>query len=370
MLYRTSHAAWAWLCLSAATTALHGDYQDLLNAFAGTHGNTAFPVLGKSFDDIEETFGPRIQPSASAYDWHRGIDIDGSIGDSVVAAFAGTFDGYVNFTAGGRTVRLRHDLPNPVNYNGQNWTRFYTYYMHLDEALTTPHVAGWTIGTTQFAAGDTVGFVGTSGQGPGEAYAPHLHFELRFGVASSLEFQLANPMAGQSGFDPHMHPLLLYTPTDVGYTQSLLGPTQAAAGQDVTVEYVSSLDEQPILNRVLVELLDADSLAVLDAHTLDFNQRTGYDATSNIALDGRELSLPYMNPQPFTDAQTDYRTDVVIPGTFTAGPGERILRITASDIWGESTTRDIALIPEPASLAVWAGAGALLLAGVRRHRRR
>ncbi|HLP24954.1 MAG TPA: hypothetical protein VK477_04705, partial [Acidobacteriota bacterium] len=71
--------------LALLPAALRAGYEDIVNAFTTIRTATNFPVEGKTFNDIEETFGPRRQPSLSgSYDWHRGIDIDGAGGENIL----------------------------------------------------------------------------------------------------------------------------------------------------------------------------------------------------------------------------------------------------------------------------------------------
>lgn len=113
-------------------------------------------------------------------------------------------------------------------------------------------------------------------------------------------------------------------------------------------------DDQPVLNRVEVSILEEASGAVVASHALDLNQRLGFDATTTAALDSRDTSRPYFDPLPFEDAQKDYQTRLVIPAGFAAPlfTGDRRLRVVARDIWGRAVQ-----LPAPVLSARHVGAG-------------
>src|SRR5690606_25771829 len=117
--------------------------------------------------------------------------------------------------------------------NRQSWTTFYTYYLHLTDTSVDyiNNTKQWSKGDA-ISAGTVIGYMGDTGSSGGSAYAPHLHFELRFGTSNPLENQIAGDgLTGTDAwFDPHMHPLLLFNPNDATlrgdslntpYTQSL-----------------------------------------------------------------------------------------------------------------------------------------------------
>ena len=185
------------------------EWESILGVFQSLHPTTTFPLSGRSFDDVFSTFGPRLQ--SGSYDFHRGVDIDSVIGESVIAPYGGTFWGYSESPSGGFTLVLRHDLPEPVVYGGQAHSYFYTYYLHLfDDQIpansisTDDVVDGWIPGVTTVTAGQIVAKAGDSGSS-GQS---HLHFGLRLGTPLTLEYQTVN--VGDTryyGFDPHLNPL-------------------------------------------------------------------------------------------------------------------------------------------------------------------
>jgi murein DD-endopeptidase MepM/ murein hydrolase activator NlpD len=318
-------------------TPLHSqtesEYQTLVQAFQNIRSQTIWPVEGGSFDDIEETFGPRIQPSTGKYDWHRGIDIDSANGLNIVAVLDSEFDRYVNFPAGGWTVVLKHPFPTPITYNGKKLTHFYTLYMHLDDAKTPQFIKNAQLNQQKpkIAQGDLIGHMGNSGKSPGDDYAVHLHFELRVGTTASLEFQLNNPNTTQWGFDPHIHPMLLYAPApNTLKVQALPVATDTDFSR---INLIASNDDQPIVNRVEITLIDKTTKLPLKQHILDLNRRIGFNASSVSQLDTRDFSNPYFDPEYFLDDQTDYRTQFVIPKSFVENANSS-LRVAAFDTWG------------------------------------
>jgi murein DD-endopeptidase MepM/ murein hydrolase activator NlpD len=120
--------------------------------------------------------------------WHKGIDIDLEVWDSVVTAFPGmvrvakTFGGY------GRVVVVRH-------FNGLE-----TLYAHLHRIKVKP---GQIVN-----AGDLIGLGGSSGRSTGS----HLHFECRF---------KGEPLNPQMFIDFKTHEIttdtLVIKKTDFGY---------------------------------------------------------------------------------------------------------------------------------------------------------
>ncbi len=350
---------------------------DLIN------GDTLFPVDGKTFDDVESTFGPRIQTSGGNYDWHRGIDIDGIGNEDILAVYDGLFYDYRFSTRGGYTVILRHELPSPVNLLGTLNSRvFYTWYLHLDDAGTSPIVNTWTkyrddpVNATVVNKGTHIGELGDSGTpSNGGTYSPHLHFELRWGTLSSLEFQLdPENSVTVHNFDPHLHPMLLFEPYSYGangpgqYLQEIALHAPMHLGQDVVFDY-SVNDDMPLLNTIEVKIVPSGGGAPVDSHTLDYNFRTGYDATTLEALDTQNPDDdPYMNPLAFTDSSSAYQTQLIVPSTWIE-PYQNAgydIEVSFTDIWGNTETWSSSLtaVPEPrhAAFLLSALAAGLLLA--------
>lgn len=306
-------------------------YNDLVARFHVIRTGTVWPVAGTTFDAIVSTFGPRIKASTGTYDWHRGIDIDAVEGTPALAAVGGQLWKVTQYADGGTTVILRHTFRSPVEYGGQTLRYYYTLYMHLSSVapeLVTAAAAGQR---PTVAAGAVIGAVGRTGS----AISDHLHFELRVGTWCSLEYQIANPSSSCAGFgfDPHMHPMLLFAPLE--REMSLSPSTPPTATTDGQIRFVPA-DDQPLLEQVKFTVVDRMTKTVVASHVLSLNQRIGYDATTTEALDTVDRTKPYLSPQPYDRSADRFATDIVIPAVFVGNfSGSRYRStLTVRDIWG------------------------------------
>ncbi len=371
----------ASILLLGFNTPLMAAYSDIIDAFETTRGNQ-FVVAGKTFDDIESSFGTRIQSSSGLYDFHRGFDVDGTQGDNILAAADGIFWQYREFNGGGHTIILQHDLPSSIVYNGRSYDHYYTYYMHLfDDAGggtdgTDDVISGWTPEVTAITAGDVIGKMGNSGTPPGGgSYSDHLHLELRFGTRSSLEFQLNNPGNTQHGFDPHLNPMLLFNPYTYAtsgenvYHQNTSLASTANAGQDITFEITYTNDDMPLLNEVTVSLEETGSGNTVKTHTLDLNQRIGFDASSTANLDTADTTKPYFSPITPAFTPTQYKNRLIIPSGWTTGfgSGDHQLNVTLKDLWENSETASFTVVPETSHYLLMSGSLLSLFIGLRRR---
>ena len=240
--------------------------------------------------NISSTFGPRWKQSESRYDFHRGIDFHGNAGDPILAMGDGVVhavhpEGSVEFPNGGNTLIIAHDLRNPFDWQGHRIDRIYSLYLHLTDFLVA---AGDTV-----AAGQTVATMGDTG-----AAFVHLHFEIRLQTVCSLEYQIANPTAScaQYGFDPHVHPFLF-----IG----------GANADEVAIDHVP---EGPFVFYCEGSRGDLDlSELRTDLGTINFDLRTGMDATSTAALDDFDYGWVRIVPDPFTSASTTIRYQFHFP---------------------------------------------------------
>jgi hypothetical protein len=374
-------------CLGLGET--RAAYVDIVNAFTALRNDTVFPVSGRGLDDLDSTFGPRMQASTGLYDFHRGIDVDGgSVGgpvgvEDVVAVLDGTFYDYRFSASGGNTVILKHAFDAPISYEGKTLTHFYTWYLHLyDDGIanngigTADLVAGLNVGDA-VSRNTLIGKLGDSGSPSSGTYAPHLHFELRVGSVSSLEFQLGNPGSTQWGFDPHMNPLWLFAPGTYGgggpndYRQQLSLAAPVQVGADIAIHYQISNDDHPVWNRFEFTIRQVGSGTVATSHVLDLNQRTGYDASSTASLDSRDLTKPYIDPASGALTGNQFASGLIVPAAF-AQPyldnGHELV-VTAQDLWGntENFTVDLTVVPEPSTWAGVTGLGLGIFAWLR-HR--
>ncbi len=118
----------------------------------------SFPVAGKNSRAIGSVFG---DPREGGKRNHKGIDIFAPKGTPVLAASGGIVGTTMNNHLGGKVVWL-NNLKR----------RFTQYYAHLDSQTVRPG--------QQVSAGDTLGFVGNTGNA--RKTPPHLHFGIyKFG---------------------------------------------------------------------------------------------------------------------------------------------------------------------------------------------
>ncbi len=110
--------------------------------------------LPSSCTTVTSPFGNRMHPTLHVYKMHTGIDISATKGTSIYAAGAGTviYAGWL--TAYGNAVIIDH---------GGGVTTLYGHMSRL----------GTSVGTV-VSAGDTIGYVGSTGYSTGN----HLHFEV------------------------------------------------------------------------------------------------------------------------------------------------------------------------------------------------
>ena len=113
------------------------------------------PVAGRTVKQLEDTFDEGRDGGRT----HRALDILAPRGTPVLAADSGRILRISENRLGGNTV-----------YTTDPQERIVYYYAHLD-AYQPGLVQGMTI-----ARGDTLGFVGTTGNAPKDT--PHLHFQV------------------------------------------------------------------------------------------------------------------------------------------------------------------------------------------------
>ncbi len=118
---------------------------------ASVTGSLAFPVGGHDIDAILSVFG---DPRDGGRRRHHGVDIFAARGTPVVAVASGVINRVGSTRLGGKIIWQRDSL-------GQSF-----YYAHLDRQVVTTGAS--------VARGDTIGFVGNSGNA--RTTPPHLHF--------------------------------------------------------------------------------------------------------------------------------------------------------------------------------------------------
>lgn len=308
--------------------------QSYEEAFREARSTTFWPLPRSTLCEISSGFGPRTTGFVSKYyDFHRGFDIAGDLGDPVLAAQSGLVHGIYNWTGCGLTVVLRHEFAEEVIFHKDKSPvdMYYTFYCHLDAMAVD---AG-----TFVTGGTMIGTVGESGR----AGFPHLHFEIRLGTRCSLENAVANGGACNKDFiDPHINPLVMF---------KHLSCDSDTIGEPVLQETTAL--SQTVDGRIIAETEDSDA-AILKAYnvcilrargtsrncwTLDLDLRQGFDATSTAALDNPDQSKPWLDPRPFSFGKNSWKIDFVIPYTWVGykRPGETFL-LTVRDVWGEESS--------------------------------
>jgi len=120
---------------------------------------------------ITSLFGNRIHPVSGTEKFHKGVDINASVGAPIIAADGGTVVTVGNDPAGyGIYVSLYHS-------GGRS-----TLYAHMSSAAVS---SGQTV-----SQGQVIGYAGSSGVSTG----PHLHFEI------AVDGALHNPLSYFSGY--------------------------------------------------------------------------------------------------------------------------------------------------------------------------
>ena len=120
---------------------------------------------------ITSLFGNRVHPEYGTVKFHKGIDINASVGAPIVAADGGTVITVGNDPAGyGIYVAIYHS-------GGRS-----TLYAHMNAAAVS---SGQTV-----SQGQVIGYAGSSGVSTG----PHLHFEI------AVDGALHNPLSYFSGY--------------------------------------------------------------------------------------------------------------------------------------------------------------------------
>lgn len=120
---------------------------------------------------VTSPFGNRVHPEYGTVKFHKGVDINASMGAAIVAADGGTVVTVGNDPAGyGIYVAIYHS-------GGRS-----TLYAHMNAAAVSP---GQTV-----SQGDVIGYAGSSGVSTG----PHLHFEI------AVDGALHDPLGYFSGY--------------------------------------------------------------------------------------------------------------------------------------------------------------------------
>ncbi len=164
-----------------------------------TYDSTTWPTDSQS---VSDAFGPRLKESDNyRYDFHKGIDIPGELGDPVYAiadgeVFRTFYEPNETYPEGGNVIILRHNSDVPFELNGISYNTYYSLYMHLNEILVKDPIAGKPSTYQKISKGEKIGTIGHSGT----TKFNHLHFEIRIGTTCSIDSSCSK------GYDPHVNP--------------------------------------------------------------------------------------------------------------------------------------------------------------------
>lgn len=305
-----------------------------------------WPLPKSTICHVGAAFGPRKNGGSKGYyDYHRGIDITGAIGDPIVSVYDGVVTGVYNWSGGGLTVAIRHNLPQLVKFHPDKPSTdvFYTLYSHMG------HI-GVTWGD-EVKAGQNIGEIGMTGR----TNAPHLHFELRLQVFCSLENALKSTAfeCNKVQIDPHINPLILFKhlscAEDVG--NEILVPKfyQMQKLNQTHDGIIRVRTEDADAGMIFFGFYSVESTRTIPrtSHELDLNLRTGFDATSLEALDTPDTTKPWLDPVSFGSRSDTWRMDLVIPHEFVRykNAGETF-RVLVRDVWGFEYTYDFGVLME------------------------
>jgi hypothetical protein len=249
---------------------------------------------------LNSHFGPRLVASQDyRYDFHRGIDLKGEIGDSVYAIDDGSVfrvypDGGDKYTNSGNVLILKHE-----DNAGE---RYYSLYFHLD-SFDVEQDDEITSGQLVARLGDT------------DASYPHLHFEIREGTTNSRESQISS--GDDLGYDPHVDPLKYLTAGE-----SLVHGVRIRDDRN-WMQVVVPKDHPGFSGISWTEANGSEGHA-------DFSTRAGFDDTSTDALDEAIQGEIKWIPKHFNTSKRWYKMKI----KWLNSP--ELETVTIHDIWGNS----------------------------------
>lgn len=304
--------------------------------------NLVSPVTSTTLT-LSSPFGPRLQASESyRYDFHRGIDIPGTLGDPIYAIASGTIysvyeEGSTSYPDGGNVVIIKHTLSTPFTFHGQTVDKIYSESMHLNSFGSAAQAyldSGEQRAVTQ---GMQIGTMGSSGI----TDFVHLHLETRLGTTCSLEYQLENPTldCADFGFDPHINPMTFFV--DGLNANDFLILFTSVASTEATIE-IRAQPDALIVDGVTFEVFATDDgiQAMGDplySATASFDQRESFDATSTASLDTANIDGFDVSPAAFNSSSTEnvitFNAD--IPTSVWTGRTEVLVKATLRTTLGE-----------------------------------
>jgi len=273
------------------------------------YDDTTWPTDSKI---LSSPFGPRLKASDDyRYDFHRGIDIPGVVGDNVYAiadgeVFRTYFEGEEGnpYPSGGNVIIVRHEADEEIEFHGDEFTKYYSIYMHLDE-INFDKIASYGE-YVNVNKGDLIGTMGDSGDTDFE----HLHFEIRVGSTCSKETQSSGSCTTtyyDTPTDPHINPLMF-----LGY-------------RDRNRIRVALVQKDPVVVKISSRARELDFNKIkIDDKIIDFNTREGIDSSN---IDNNDYNGVVISPAQFNSETRRY--EIVFEFDI-----EDFDLIEVTDIWG------------------------------------
>ncbi|MDJ0838368.1 MAG: M23 family metallopeptidase [Acidobacteriota bacterium] len=260
--------------------------------------------------DLASPYGPRQLVSGNyRYDFHRGLDIDMTIGTPVYAVAdgvvekAGTHSGFSE-----PVVAIRHGDCAPY---------VYSYYLHLD-SVSESLIIGETV-----SRGTEIGESGESASG-----YDHLHFEMR--VGGIYQSHCRNPLE-----------FLPYTDTTPA-APTLIGANTSATGDLFFFEY-STPDTQFDLNGLSFDWgADTDSWNWPDANKANGPDNPEHMDRPVVDFASGMWGVAFAEHTNSGDSQADY--SFAVSGLDASGSSGNM---AVADIWGSTASASLSLANLP-----------------------
>lgn len=263
----------------------------------GTPSEFILPVDGDfSSIRITDSFGPRILHGV--YDFHRGLDIDLELNDSIYAAADG-----VVIHAGSRD-----DYPRSGNFIVlEHANQQFTGYLHLN-AIADGLEAGDIV--TQ---GDLIAYAGDTGEGN---VGVHLHFNY---------YISDNTGEIPSSTNDTFPPLEIFDYPDTDDHSVTITDVDASSADNISVQLAVSVpSEEMDLNEVRLEISDAVGTSL-------YSRIINYADRTNCGTDEPEVNNILIVPEDFQSSQSTYDLDFTF-GAIDLSTESGTLTITATAI--------------------------------------
>lgn len=283
-----------------------------------------WPIISDNpMRDIQSYFGPRLSGcnEQRCYDFHRGVDFSGEIGDDIVSVAEGEVyrlytedDDDSPYPNGGNVVILRHTADEPFRFHNNTYSVLYSIYYHLDSIEP-----GLTQGDT-IREGVRVGALGDTGS----ASKPHLHLEIRAGEMCSLASS-----CNTLGVDPHINPLRFFSYEEENVAKNVRVYRKKKA---VRVE-VTLPKEEFDLNSIQVYALSKKKKRIRKKR-INYNTRRHINATSKEAIDIALYKGVKLIPQSVSSRSDTHTTTIAFQNMLSKKV--KYVRVRVKDVKGNT----------------------------------